>query len=230
MVKYFESSTVFHFTWEQVAQGFWKRYPNPESQHVLSEDTVHREVRDNKLISKRLLTKTNRPPKWGEKFISARTVRIVEESIVDLKQKTLTTYTRNIGYASVMTAVEKVVYKPSEENANWTVATRSAWVDSSVFGFGRAIQAFGLERMKKNCHKMVIGFNHVLNAMFPKAKSDDLGLGQSAATANASAVNLSSVQTGKEKLKDAAKKASDLAKAKAESLYASASCHPSQSS
>lgn len=225
MVKYFESNTVFHFTWEQVAQGFWKRYPNPESQHVLSEDTVYREVKDNKLISKRLLTKTNRPPKWGERFISARTVRIVEESIVDLKQKTLTTYTRNIGYASVMTAVEKVVYKPSEENPDWTVATRSAWVDSNVFGFGRAIQAFGMERMKKNCQKMVVGFNYVLNSMFPKAQTGEHG-----PTTGSSNVNLSSVQTGKEKLKDAAKKASDLAKAKAESLYASASCQPSQSS
>lgn len=29
MVKYFESSTVFQFSWEQVAQGFWRRYPNP---------------------------------------------------------------------------------------------------------------------------------------------------------------------------------------------------------
>jgi len=29
MVKYYESTSVFHFSWDQVAQGFWKRYPNP---------------------------------------------------------------------------------------------------------------------------------------------------------------------------------------------------------
>ena len=63
--------------------------------------------------------------------------------------------------------IEKVVYKVSEENANWTVAKRSAWIDSSVFGFSRAIQAFGLDRFKKNCSKMTGGFNYVLAHMFP---------------------------------------------------------------
>lgn len=64
-----------------------------------------REVRGNKLFSKRLLTKTNRVPKWGERFISSRTVKIVEESILDPKEKVLTTYTRNLGYAKVMVSI-----------------------------------------------------------------------------------------------------------------------------
>jgi hypothetical protein len=29
MVKYFESTSVFRFSWDEVAQGFWRRYPNP---------------------------------------------------------------------------------------------------------------------------------------------------------------------------------------------------------
>lgn len=29
MVKYYESSTIFQFNWNQVAYGFWQRYPNP---------------------------------------------------------------------------------------------------------------------------------------------------------------------------------------------------------
>ncbi|KAF6199707.1 hypothetical protein GE061_006005 [Apolygus lucorum] len=213
MVKYFESKTVFHFSWDQVAQGFWKRYPNPESTHVLSEDTIYREVRGNKLFSKRLLTKTNRVPKWGERFIGSPVVKIVEESIVDPQAKTLTTYTRNLGYAKVMSLVEKVVYRQSEENPNWTVAERSAWVDSQVMGFGRAIQAFGIDRFKKNCVKMVSGFNFVLASMFP------------AAVLPASHGVSTPVMTRGEKLKDAAKKASELAKSKANTLYAT--CEPS---
>lgn len=63
--------------------------------------------------------------------------------------------------------IEKVVYKVSDENKNWTIAERSAWIDSSVFGFSRAIQAFGLDRFKKNCMKMSGGFNYVLAHMFP---------------------------------------------------------------
>ncbi|KAL1122778.1 hypothetical protein AAG570_003105 [Ranatra chinensis] len=203
MVRYFENKTVFHFSWEQVAQGFWNRYPNPQSKHVLSEDTIYREVKDEKLFSKRLFTKTNRVPKWGERFISAPVVKIVEESIVDPKAKTLTTYTRNLGYTKVMNLVEKVVYRVSDDNPNWTVAERSAWVDSQVIGFGRAIQAFGMDRFRKNCIKMVHGFDYVLTHMFPQAQV------------------FISLVSGKDKIKDAAKKASELAKAKANgSLYA----------
>ena len=69
---------------------------------MISEDTVSREIKDGKLYTKRLLTKTNRVPKWGERFIKHNYVKIVEESIVDPKEKVLTTYTRNLGYTKVM--------------------------------------------------------------------------------------------------------------------------------
>lgn len=103
MAKYYENSTHYNYNWDQVLQGFWKRYPNPYSSHVLSEDTVEREIRpDGKLYSKRILTKTNHVPKWGERFFKAKFVCIVEESLVDPETKTLTTYTRNIGFNKIM--------------------------------------------------------------------------------------------------------------------------------
>lgn len=72
------------------------------SAHVLTEDTISREIRNGKLHSKRLLSKTNSLPKWGERFYSAKAVKIVEESVVDPTEKTLTTYTRNIAFTKVM--------------------------------------------------------------------------------------------------------------------------------
>lgn len=69
---------------------------------MLTEDVVWREVRDNILYSRRLLTKTNRVPDWGKRFIGTQAVAIVEESLVDPSQKILVTYTRNIGYNKVM--------------------------------------------------------------------------------------------------------------------------------
>lgn len=167
MAKYYETTTIFNFNWNQVAQGFWQRYPNPHSKHVLSEDTLERSIHDGKLYTKRLLSKTNRVPKWGEHIFSAKSVKIVEESICDPKEKTLTTYTRNIAFTKMMTVVEKVVYKCSETDPEQTIAVRSAWIDSQMFGLSRAIRAFGVERFKKNCYKMVAGFNVVLDAMFP---------------------------------------------------------------
>lgn len=67
----------------------------------------------------------------------------------------------------MQSVIEKVVYKVSDENPDWTIAKRSAWIDSSVYGFSRAIQVFGLDRFKKNCSKMTGGFNYVLAHMFP---------------------------------------------------------------
>lgn len=239
MVKYYEHNTTFQFNWSQVAQGFWQRYPNPHSTHVLTEDTVSREVKNGKLYSKRLLTKTNRLPKWGERFISKNVVKIIEESIVDPATKTFTTYTRNLGYTKVMSVTEKVVYRVSDENPEWTVATRSAWIDSQVFGFSRAIQAFGLDRFKKNCSKMSGGFNYVLAHMFPHTAQfmnptlSQMGFGDR--VTEPSMVKLShaaedlqhSIHDKAEKMKGAAKKATDLAKQKAGPMYAA--CQPNQS-
>uniref|UniRef100_A0A2M4ASA2 Putative intramitochondrial sorting protein family member n=1 Tax=Anopheles triannulatus TaxID=58253 RepID=A0A2M4ASA2_9DIPT len=210
MAKYYENSTVFNYSWEQVTQGFWNRYPNPFSSHVLSEDTVSREIRNGKLHSKRLLTKTNRVPKWGERFFKAKSVNIVEESVVDPKERTLVTYTRNIGFNKIMSVVEQVVYKSLPDHPGKTIAIRSAWIDSSVYGFGTAIRAFGLDRFKKNCAKTVDGFNFVLQHMFPN---------HPAALAAASASTTKDHHGSKaQKLREAAKHASDHMKAKAEHL------------
>lgn len=109
------------------------------------------------------------------------------------------------------------MYKVSDENPNWTVAVKSTWIDSRVFGVGRAIQAFGMERMKKNCQKMVRGFNYVLSKLYPNQSSvkDEQGAGGTGTSAHISSV----VLPGKDKFKDAAKKASDIAKSKG--MYAS---------
>lgn len=80
------------------------------SSHVLTEDTISREIRNGKLYSKRLLSKTNSLPKWGERFHNAKSVKIVEESVVDPKEKTLTTYTRNIAFTKVMVSVVLIIF------------------------------------------------------------------------------------------------------------------------
>jgi hypothetical protein len=103
MAKRYEQSTTFQYNIEQVLQGFWRRYPNPYSTHVLSEDVLERDITaDGHLYSKRLLTKTNKVPQWGQRFFKAKSVCIIEESLVDVKNKTLTTYTRNIGFNKIM--------------------------------------------------------------------------------------------------------------------------------
>lgn len=157
--------TVFDYSWKQVAQAYWNRYPNPSSAHVLTEDTISREVRDGKLYSRRILSKTNKVPKWGEHFYKNTPIKIIEDSVLDPKKKTLITFTRNIGFKKIMKVDEIVEY--SEQHDGRTLAVRRAYVSSQVFGFSRAIRAFGIERFKSNCQKTANGFNFVLTKMFP---------------------------------------------------------------
>lgn len=211
-MKYYSSLTSLKFSWDQVATGFWKRYPNPHSTHVLSEDTVLRDVQGKKLYSTRLISKTNKVPKWGEKIIpgGSRHVCVVEESVVDVEQKTLTTYTHNIGLTKFMTIDEKVVYKPDPENKNQTICERQAWIMSNLFGFSYALQTFGMERFKKNANKALTGFEFVLNKMYlPELTESSRG---------------TTMHATKDKLKETAKAATELAKQKA-GVYATCTGH-----
>jgi len=175
MVRYYEGSHTFSYDWDQVARAYWCRYPNPFSKHVLSEDVVQRFVDSSgKLWSKRLLSKTNRVPKWTERFISHRSVYVVEEAMVDPVNKILTTYTRNIGLQSFLTIEEKVTYTVSPESKEWTVAERKAWVNSNMSGISRAVSAFGMERFRHNVVKACSGFQFVLDAMFSPPETNNI--------------------------------------------------------
>lgn len=71
---------------------------------------------------------------------------------------------------------EKVVYKVNEENPSTTVAERSVWIESNVYGMSKAIQAFGMQRFKVNSTKAVKGFNYVLNSMYGSNTSSSTGV------------------------------------------------------
>ncbi|XP_043640723.1 protein preli-like isoform X2 [Drosophila teissieri] len=77
------------------------------------------------------------------------------------------TYETHIGHRNLvkMKVDEIVVY--SEQKDGSTLAVRRAYISSQVFGFSRAIRAFGIERFKANGNKASNGFNYVLRRMFP---------------------------------------------------------------
>ena len=76
-----------------------------------------------------------------------------------------------------MTIDEKVTYKVASENSDWTVAERSAWINSTFgYGLSRAVQAFGLDRFKKNVVKANRGFISVLDAMYSPREVPDVSL------------------------------------------------------
>jgi len=162
--KYYNTEHIHPYSWDQVAQALFLRYPNPFSSHVLSEDTVFRDVVGGVLYSRRFLTKTNKIPKWGERWLSgfARRVPLVEESTVDKETRTITTLTRNVGLSNFMSVAERVVYKVNPDDPSQTIALKEVWVESRFYGLRSAIKSFGVERFKKNCEKATVGFNYVI--------------------------------------------------------------------
>ncbi|XP_076461456.1 PRELI domain-containing protein 1, mitochondrial-like [Babylonia areolata] len=215
MGKFYSGTVTYKWSWDQVAQAFWQRYPNPYSNHVLTEDILSRHVQGHCLYTRRLLTKTNPVPRWGERFIpnSARKMCVIEESVVDAESRTITTYTRNMAMQHVMNVEEKCVYQISPDNSKWTVCEKSAWVSSAVFGFGAAITAFGIDRFKKNAAKASRGYEHVLERMFTPALHHQ-------AVSAAAASNT-------DKFKDKAIKVAQAAKAKAPTSIMSPRPQPS---
>lgn len=195
-MKYFTGETVFQFTWDQIVTAFWSRYPNPYSKHVLSEDVVSREVVGNKLFTKRLLCKSGKLPRWGERYFGGlKFVYIIEESVVDLPTQTLTTYTRNIGKQHWMSIEEKCIYTKTSECDGWVECRRQAWIDSGVKGLTRVIASYGMSRFRNNLKKTVDGFNHVLTSLYtPETDATEMP------------------KKSSEKLKESAKKATEMAK------------------
>ncbi|XP_062249520.1 PRELI domain containing 1a [Platichthys flesus] len=169
MVKYFSCAGLLQSSWDQVCIAFWQRYPNPYSNHVLTEDIIFREVTpSNCLISRRLLTKVSRAPRWMERYLPkhmASHAYIIEDSVLDPQKKTMTTLTWNLSHARLMSVEERCEYGINPDNSSWTELKREAWISSNVYGLSRAIQEFGLARFKTSVTKTMKGFEYVLARM-----------------------------------------------------------------
>nr|XP_040577378.1 protein preli-like [Lepeophtheirus salmonis]XP_040577379.1 protein preli-like [Lepeophtheirus salmonis]XP_040577380.1 protein preli-like [Lepeophtheirus salmonis] len=161
---YWKTEHKHNYCWDQVAKGFWKRYPNPNSQHVFSEDIIASNLEGSVLQTKRVIMKTNKLPSWGRHFFSARRVPVIEEAFIDASKKEIITYTRNIGLRTFMGTTEKATYL-CDKDGN-TRVIKEVWIESDIYGFRRAIKKFGVERFKSNSVKATEGFDFVLRELF----------------------------------------------------------------
>uniref|UniRef100_A0A1A8G4K1 PRELI domain containing 1b n=1 Tax=Nothobranchius korthausae TaxID=1143690 RepID=A0A1A8G4K1_9TELE len=173
MGRYFHSEVDIKSPWHQVLVAFWQRYPNPHSAHVLTEDVLYREVTpSNHLLSRKLMTKTNRLPGWAERIFPthiARAVYIVEDSIVDPQTNTFITKTWNLNHSTLMTVVERCLFQEDICRPSWTKLRREAWIFSNVYGLARPIQEFSLARFKSNQTKAMRGLEFALTRIQTEA-------------------------------------------------------------
>jgi len=199
-MKEHSSIYTFKYKWDQVVSCFWNRYPNPFSNHVLSEDTLSRYVKDGKLYSVRLVCKTSNLPKWGEHVLTGpKTVYTIETTVVDPLNKIFETFTRNIGLTKLMIVTEECKYTDGT-NTHETICHRKTTTKSNVFGLAKAIEKFGINRYQKHAHKFTKGFEHILSLTYPQPNNHS---------------EHSTFSSHAEKLKISAKKATEIAKSKA---------------
>ena len=142
----------------------------------MTEDVIERRVEDNKLKTTKLYTKTNRLPKWGERFVPGTTACIIEESVLDPINKRLTTYTRNITYQTLMVVEEKCEYTVASDSKEITQCERQAWISSYIYGFARPVEAFGVERYKQNIKKSHKGIINILEGLYPSPPTKSSGM------------------------------------------------------
>ncbi|KAF2367488.1 PRELI/MSF1 domain, partial [Trinorchestia longiramus] len=81
-----------------------------------------------------------------------------------------------------MSCVERVTYKPTEDESGATVADRRVWINSKIFGFGYAVQKFGIERYRKNISLTDQGFLFVLAKLFPNPLTHESSSASTAVT------------------------------------------------
>lgn len=166
MVKEFSGSYTFPYRWDIVSACFWVKYPNPFSNHVLSEDVFSRFISDKGvLITKKLLVKKSNLhiPKWGEKFITIKNGYVVEETHVDPINQVLTSYTKNISLTSLLTVVEKCVYSKDPSDPTKTQCVKTAnFYSPLMLGTGAAIEQYAVRKFKRNADRASMGFNWIL--------------------------------------------------------------------
>jgi hypothetical protein len=166
MVKEYSGTFSFPYKWEMVCRGFWQKYPNPYSKHIITEDVISRHVtKDNILISKRLILKERQfnMPKWTERLGKfGRHIYVVEETHCDPVKKTLVSYTRNFSLTSMMTVIERCEYTKDPENPSNTICQKRAHIYSPLFGAGAVVESFAMNKFKKNAERASKGLIFIL--------------------------------------------------------------------
>jgi len=165
-MKFNDTTNYIKHSFDELCLKFYNRYPNPHSTHVISEDTISRSIDGNNILrTVKLYHKRNGKdlPGWLQMLLPSPTAYLVEESLVDLNKKVITTYTKNISLTTLLDIDEKCIFTKCDSNYEWTAVKRYAWMNSHFYGFASLLEGFGMSRYLSNINRMDAGFDYVLN-------------------------------------------------------------------
>lgn len=172
-MKFFETSHVFDYPWYQVSTAHWRKYPNERATHVLSIDTLRREIDPETgiLRTERLITCRQSAPRWILKFVGGGDSYVREVSEVDprAEQEKLIMRSSNLTFSHVVSVEETVVYRPAPDDPkNRTLFEQEATfkANSCLAQFVNAkMEEWSVHRFSTNAKTGREGFEGVLANM-----------------------------------------------------------------
>lgn len=122
MVKFYESSFSYDYSFPAVTLAYFLRYPNPYAKHVLSTDVIdrHFDPPTQRLTTTRLHLKRSKLPPAVVKLLpkgilgsstDAGQSYILEKSVIDVREGWMRTESRNLEWTGILSVVEKQFYR-----------------------------------------------------------------------------------------------------------------------
>lgn len=148
--------TVSRSAWYDVFLASWLKYPSPMRPDILSVDIINKEFdpETGNLHATRLITVEGFVPGWLQGIVPGGTVLYaVEESTINVREKTYIMHTRNLNFTQVLNVTEKCTYTVSDENTDWTRLDQVAGAESCVWGLRSKIERFLVDSFKTNASK-----------------------------------------------------------------------------
>ncbi|SCU81496.1 LAME_0B07360g1_1 [Lachancea meyersii CBS 8951] len=167
MVLWYNNTHVYDNNFQTVSFAFFNRYPNPYASHVLSIDTLSRELRaSGELCTTRLIKKTGRLPQWVKPFLGKISDSwIIERSEVDVKNQVLRTYTRNLDHTRIIQVEEFTTYR-FDSTTEKTQASSSVKFSSGFNATIRSrIEQWSHARFDENIQRSRLGMAFVMEKL-----------------------------------------------------------------
>ncbi|KAI0998479.1 hypothetical protein K3495_g9718 [Podosphaera aphanis] len=150
MVKFYETTFNYDYSFPAVTLAYFLRYPNPFSTHVLSTDVISREVNaQGRLHTVRLHQKRTRLPSAVLKFLPQSVLSsisggrsdsyVLESSTIDIEEGWMRTESRNLDWTGILSVVEKQRYqrcKPGKNDGSEVDSNTTNVVTTVIFRSG----------------------------------------------------------------------------------------------
>jgi len=148
---------TFQAVWRDVFLASWLKFPSPIRPDILAVDLVNKEFnpRTNELKSTRLITIEGGFPSWLNFLVgNSALVYFLEESTVNMNDRTFVLRSKNLNFSSIITVTEECKYTIDKDNSLWThfeqVSKAEVSPSSWLFALQNKVEDYCLCTAKKN--------------------------------------------------------------------------------